>query len=409
MVNLNDLLDMDELQQMFDEKRVSKQVHPKLPLYVLNYSNRAQYMNKWTQSERVCRGLIVEDGTGRVIARGPEKFFNYGQTGAPEVTPETLVHVTRKEDGSLGIGWTYEGQYGIATRGSFTSDQAIHATAKLDGWLKKEIDYASETGHTKIWEVIYPQNRIVLDYKGRDELIHLGDVHNERGVVHFRANVILGGNGWMIPFREALKLPIPADEEGYVLDILDEKFVMSSNGRLDSHVTTTGHVKLKGEEYKILHGLLTNTNARRIWVQLAARDCHQLVEKIAIDNDKEIEKVWATYVGHDPEDFKRVKVEKDIVDTLLTNVPDEFYDWVTKKIDAINDTVSDLIIQAVMLGGQIALVDDKRKRHELVKQHPLCKEILVYAEDRDLTRITLKAWKFAKPEGDDTPFRVDED
>jgi RNA ligase len=325
--------------------------------------------------------------------------MNYGDPKAPEVTPETLVHVTRKEDGSLGIGWTYAGQYGVATRGSFTSDQAKHATAKLDGWLKKDIDYAAEVGSTVIWEIVYPENRIVLDYKGRDELIHLGNVNNERGVVGFRANVIVD-NHWMIPFKEALKLPIPADEEGYVLDILDEKFVMGSNGRLDSHVTTTGHLKLKGEEYKILHGLLTNTNARRIWVQLAARACHHWIEK---DQD------WARLLKNDPEDFKRVKIDKDITETLLTNVPDEFYGWVTKQIDSINDKVSDLVIQSILLAGQLSMIGDKKARFELVKDHVMCADILRFVESRDESRIILKAWQLAKPEGDETPFKQEED
>lgn len=399
---IHDLLDMTELSEMMKEKRVNKQVHPTLPISIYNYTNRAQFMGKWSKTERVCRGLIVEDATGKVIARGPEKFFNYGQTGAPEVSLDTPVLVTRKEDGSLGIGWTYDGHYGIATRGSFMSEQAIHATAKLTDLNCQSLEWGLKHGYTRIWEIVYPGNRIVLDYGTLDQLIDIGTVTNKSGLITNRMRDQIIGR-WYMPLSEALAVQIPADEEGYVLDLYSKEFDVYGTG------TVIGHIKLKGEEYKILHGLLTNTNARRIWVQLAARDCHTLVEKIAIENEKEIEKVWATYVGHDPEDFLRVKVEKDIVETLLTNVPDEFYDWVTKKIDAINDTVSDLIIQAIMLGGQITLIDDKRKRHELVKDHPLCKEILIYAEDRDLTRITLKAWKFAKPEGDDTPFRVDED
>lgn len=393
---------MNELQTMMDEKRITKQVHPSLPIYVLNYSNRAQFMNKWTQSERVCRGLIVEDSTGKVIARGPEKFFNYGQTGAPETSLDTLVRVTRKEDGSLGIGWKYEDQYGVATRGSFTSQQSVHATSKIDDEIRSHIDFASEWEGTYVYEIVYPGNRIVLDYKDRDELIRLGIVSNDEGMIFHR--VAETEVGEVITLAEALKLPIPADEEGYVLDLL--KVVPKFTGERHD---VTGHVKLKGEEYKILHGLLTNTNARRIWVQLAARDCHQYVAEVAAKNEKEIEKVWATYVGHDPEDFLRVKVDKDIVETLLTNVPDEFYDWVTKKIDSINDTVSDLIIQAITLAGQISLIGDKKTRYDLVKEHPLCKEILTFAEDREIGSVVLKAWKLAKPEGDDTPFRTDED
>lgn len=407
-----DLLDTNELHQMIEEKRVAKQVHPSLPIHIYNYTNRAQFMGKWTKTERVCRGLIVEEATGKVIARGPEKFFNYGQTGAPEVSLDTQVMVTAKEDGSLGIGWHYshngQSHFGIATRGSFMSEQAIHATAKIDenaDYIKGKILACQEEDWTAIYEIVYPGNRIVLDYGDRDELIRLGTVDNRTGVIsnRYTNNIYNDGTGkgleWLsktYTLAEALSLQIPADEEGFVLDILEDG-------------ETVGHVKLKGEEYKILHGLLTNTNARRIWVQLAARECHELVSKVAVENDKEINKVWATYLGHDPEDFLRVNVEKDIVDTLLTNVPDEFYDWVTKKIDSINDTASDLLIQGIMLGGQVALIDDKRKRHELVKNHPLCKEILVFADTRDETRLILKAWKLAQPEGDDTPFRVDED
>lgn len=393
---ITDLLDNNELYEMIKEKRIFKQVHPDLPISIYNYTNRAQFINKWTEAERVCRGLIVEDATGRVIARGPEKFFNYGQTGAPEVNLDCYVRVSQKEDGSLGIGWKYEGHYGIATRGSFASQQAERATNKMMTIdHKAAIDYADDKGLTRLWEIVYPENRIVLDYKGRDELIPLGTVDNLTGMIDYRPRG--GVVAECIHLKDALELAIAGDEEGFVLDIFGRRG------------TVIGHVKLKGEEYKILHGLLTNTNARRIWVQLAARDCHEAVARLAEKNEKPVEKVWATYVGSDPEDFKRVNIEKDIVETLLTNVPDEFYDWVTKKIDAINDTVSDYVIQSIMLAGQLALIDDKRTRHEMVKDHPLCKEILVYAEDRNLDRITLKAWKLAQPEGDDTPFKVDED
>jgi len=402
MTTLFDLLDPEELSQMISEKRIAKQVHPSLPISIYNYTNRAQFMNKWTQSERVCRGLIVEDGTNKVIARGPEKFFNYGQPGAPEIDLDSPVMITQKEDGSLGIGWYYDGFSGVATRGSFASDQAKHASAMLPDFRRESFKWHMDHDKTSIFEIVYPENRIVLDYGDRDELIELGTVDNKSGLIVNRRRDAIRGR-WYMPLSEALVFPIPADEEGYVLDIFSKDFDEWGTG------TVTGHIKLKGEEYKILHGLLTNTNARRIWVQLAARACHQLVEQTAANNGKEVEKVWATYVGGDPEDFKRVKIEKDIVDTLLTNVPDEFYDWVTKKIDGINDTVSDLISQAIALSGQAALVTDKRKRHELVKDHPLCKEILNYVDDRDLSRITLKAWKFAKPEGDDTPFRTEED
>lgn len=396
-IYIYDLLDGAELYKMVEEGRIKKQVHPSLPISIYNYTAAAQYKNIWTKAERVCRGLIVEDGSGKVIARGPEKFFNYGQTGAPEATMDTLVSVTRKEDGSLGIGWTYDGQYGIATRGSFTSDQAQHATAKIDDEVRKWIDWTEEDGQTVIYEIVYPLNRIVLDYKGRDELIRLGNVSNATGLIGHRGDEVM--KDFLIRFEDALKLPIPADEEGYVLDIYDDEYI-GEGWNMQHRITVTGHVKLKGEEYKILHGLLTNTNARRIWVQLAARACHHWIKK---DQD------WAKLLQHDPEDFKRVDVEKDLTETLLTNVPDEFYDWVTKQIDSINDRVSDLVIQSILLAGQLSMVEDKRQRWELVKDHVMCADILRFVDSRDESTLIVKAWQLAKPEGDETPFKKEED
>jgi len=385
---------------MMSENRISKQVHPYLPLTIYNYTNRAQFVNEWTESERVCRGLIVEDGTNQVIARGPSKFFNYGQTGAPEISSEDEVRVTRKEDGSLGIGWYYyhdgNENYGIATRGSFMSPQAIHATEILSGDLEYDIWDSYSRDETEIFEIVYPENRIVLDYKGRDELIPLGTVGNESGLIESRANsVIVGHFGRLMTFGEALSLPIPHDEEGYVIDVV-ERVRKFSGG----YTITKAHVKLKGEEYKLLHGLLTNTNARRIWVQMAARACHKYINSA---------EEWSRMLHHKAEDFMRVDTSKDIVDTFLTNVPDEFYNWVTKKIDSIQDRVDDLVAQARTLAGQASLIEDKRSRYELVKDHPLCREILQYAGKNDEANIILKAWVLAKPEGNDTPFRVDED
>lgn len=325
--------------------------------------------------------------------------MNYGQPGAPETTLNTFVRVTKKHDGSLGIGWKFDGTYGIATRGSFTSDQAVHATALIDQNIRYQIDEAELDETTPIYEIIYPENRIVLDYGERDELIELGEVELAEGTIRYRPSDIFHDVHEQKPYirlSTALELPIPSDEEGYVLDLFEQY--------PGGHLKITGHVKLKGEEYKILHGLLTNTNARRIWVQLAARDCHHFIEH---------PEDWANKLGHDPADFVRVDVTKDISETLLTNVPDEFYDWVTKQIDSINDRVCDLIIQSVTLAGQVSMIDDKRTRYELVKDHPMCKEILALAGsstfERDLTMITAKAWKLAKPAGDETPFKIKEE
>lgn len=154
-VYLDDILDATELHRMIAAKRIKRTEHPELPLHIYNYTDLATYAGEWTQAERVCRGLIVESETGKIIARGPSKFFNYGEPSAKTYPLDTMVRVTKKEDGSLGIGWCYDGQHGIATRGSFTSEQALHATANLTVDDKHNIDWAAERGLTRIWEIIY--------------------------------------------------------------------------------------------------------------------------------------------------------------------------------------------------------------------------------------------------------------
>jgi RNA ligase len=394
MTYLHDLLDLDELAQMMDDKRISKQVHPSLPISIYNYSNKAQFKGEWLKSERVCRGLIVEDGTGKVIARGPEKFFNYGQSGAPETTLDTIVRVTKKHDGSLGIGWKFDDQYGIATRGSFTSDQAKHASSKIDHLIRAQIDEAELDETTPIYEIVYPENRIVLDYGDLDSLLELGEVDLADGIIRYRPSQIFHDVHETKPYfrlSTALELPIPADEEGYVLDLF-EKFP-------GGYLKSTGHVKLKGEEYKILHGLLTNTNSRRIWIQMAARACHHLIHT---------DKQWGT-LGGDPEDFKRVNVEEDFLESLLSNVPDEFYEWVTRQIDKMQDQVDDWNIQARTLASMVRKIDSDRERYEAVKHHPLCREILQFAKTDNFDTVILKSWKLVKPAGDETPFKQIED
>jgi hypothetical protein len=208
-------------------------------------------------------------------------------------------------------------------------------------------------------------------------------------------NVFKGGGEWydrlkLMTLEDALTLQIPNDEEGYVLDIIDE------DGK-----TVTGHVKLKGEAYKLLHGLLTKTNARRIWCQLAWRACHHLL-------DPEKPQQWATRLGHDPEDFKRIDVTKTIEETFLEKVPDEFYGWVTKQIDSIECNVYDLIGQGMVLANKLYGIEDKRKRFEIVKGHPLQTEIMRFAETGNPDGMHVLAWKLSKP-GDETPFKTQEE
>jgi RNA ligase len=248
-----------DLAHALTEKLVRVQEHPTDDLRIFNYTETAVYSGTWTNITRQCRGLIF-DGAGNVIARPWPKFFNYGQTEAGDLDLDAPAEVTDKMDGSLGILYPTGGGYGIATRGSFTSDQALHATGRLQDYLRQ--GFAPLYGWTYLFEIVYPKNRIVLDYGTRDELVFLGAVHILTG----RTEGPLWKNtvgDWPGPraetfpartLREALAMEPRPNAEGLVVRYID-----------------TGHmVKIKQAEYIRLHALATQTSTITVWESLVA-------------------------------------------------------------------------------------------------------------------------------------------
>lgn len=146
-------------------------------LVILNYTQQAMFANEWTVYECVCRGLILNSVTGEVVARAFDKFFNWGQ--GDRKTDAKMVGLTEKMDGSLGVSYRNENdETCIATRGSFVSDQAKWATRFLRENLA--IGFADE-GWTLLFEIIYPENRIVVDYGDFRGLILLAARHTAGG------------------------------------------------------------------------------------------------------------------------------------------------------------------------------------------------------------------------------------
>lgn len=252
-VMLGDLLDETELAHAIGEGYVRRQVHPDLSLVILNYTERCQYERAWTDVTRTCRGLIMRAETGEVIARPWAKFFNYGEHPEGSLDLSAPAEVTNKMDGSLGIMYRSGDGWAIATRGSFASDQAVHATVLL---RDRYPDFTPPDGMTVLFEIVYPANRIVLDYGGTDDLVLLGAVDISTGEAVGPDWVSL----WPGPvtatmsaatLAEALALPPRPNCEGVVV-------------RMPGQVM----IKLKQDDYVALHRLITGMNARVVWERI---------------------------------------------------------------------------------------------------------------------------------------------
>ncbi|GGH93895.1 RNA ligase [Arthrobacter liuii] len=281
-MRITDLFSAEALQEEIDAKRVRVNDHPTEPLRLFNYTELAQFQKAWNPVTRACRGLIINRETGDIIARPFPKFFNHGESASQPFSPNEPVTVTDKLDGSLGIIYPTSEGLAVATRGSFTSEQAVKAAAMLAQYP----DWEPPAGITALFEIVYPSNRIVLDYGDYEGLILLGGVNIETGATLTPWDLEWPGDrADVFPFNtyaEALTAPLRKNAEGYVVHFR----------------TSDVRVKIKQDDYVALHRIVTGWNERTIWEQLSTGKTLDLL----IDGLPDEFHRWATDVATSLED-----------------------------------------------------------------------------------------------------------
>jgi len=114
-----------------------------------------------------------------------QKFFNYSQTEGwmPEdLDNKKITRVQNKEDGSIISFVKFpNGSIRAKSKTSFESDQAKMAQEFFDrkSIMKEEVDYLLSKGKTPVFELVSPENQIVLEYQ-KTELVLL-QIRNEDG------------------------------------------------------------------------------------------------------------------------------------------------------------------------------------------------------------------------------------
>lgn len=280
MTKLHDILDVEKLEQHLIDGDVNCNAHPNGELFIYNYTAKCQFSKNWTDETLACRGLIV-DGDGDVVARPFRKFFNYTEVAVPKRVWTTEPVVTDKLDGSLGICYFDGEKYSVATRGSFTSDQATWAT----DWLSANHPEFAPEGFTALFEIIYPENRIVVNYGDTAELVFLGAINTHTGedVPHWELEGFWPGKSVSQYFG------LGSVDDVYTFATGDDK--LDEEGVVLTWLTPgepSFKLKIKHPDYVRLHRIITGINTKKIWYMLA--------------NDQRYEEI-------------------------LEMVPDEFYDW----------------------------------------------------------------------------------
>jgi RNA ligase len=255
-----------ELLSAVEAGHVSRRTRGDLAIY--NYTASCAYGRHWTEVTRAARGLIIEESTGRVVARPFPKFFNVGEMPetAADVLPWDEPHeITEKMDGSLGIVFWYDDMWDIATRGAFGSPQATRARGRM--LHRYNLDFILDEENTYLVEIIYPENRIVVDYGDRDELVMIAAIHTETGTEINRATVFEHADDAGMFMTQA----VDSHEEDHESNT--EGFVV--------HWPASGlRVKIKSDEYVAAHRIVSLVTPRRVLEAMAGGSDDDLVARL---------------------------------------------------------------------------------------------------------------------------------
>lgn len=267
------MIHLSLLQTMMDEGYVIRQKHPTADLWIYNYTPAAQYERVWNKITLLCRGLIM-DKNHQIIARPLPKFFNLGEISVEDI-PNESFDLFEKMDGSLGILYFLDGLPFIASRGSFNSIQSKTANRILYQKYRATFELLNPN-YTYIFEIIYPENRIVVNYGATEEIYLLAIVETN--------------SGKDIPLTD-IGFPIVKKYEGN-FNLFDLQQLEQENKEGFVVKFENGYrIKVKFAEYTRLHYIMANVSNKSIWELL---------------------------------------LQNKPLNELIHFVPDEFYDWVKK-------------------------------------------------------------------------------
>jgi RNA ligase len=363
---LHDLFDILDFHAALEAGYIDVKKHPTEMLWIANYTAKAQYERVWTPVTKQCRGLIF-DFYNEIVARPFPKFFNLGEVER-DMLPGGQIRVMEKMDGSLGILYQerttrHQPKYAIATRGSFESDQARHATALL---RQKYPWFEPTPGFTYLFEIIYPENRIVVDYEGKDNLYLLDIIDNETGrsALHYGPvqAAWTGPRAWTYDYKS-------------ITDVLAAESKNNAEGFVVHFAKDETRVKVKFEEYVRLHRLITGVSTKTIWELLSTNSS-----------------AW---------------------DEMLDRVPDEFYEWVKKtaedlqgQFQRVKDAAWDLFkFQYAEVQSEPGTREHRKEFAGLTKDFEHKALLWLFYDDKDVSEAV---WKLVKPAYSKPFWNVDE-
>ena len=234
-------------------------------LKLVTYSKTYQYEHNsvaWDPLVQHCRGIIFDAQDGyKIVALPFSKFFNYGEGGIhyPSAGAE-IKSIFTKDDGSLFIAFFWNNEWHGTTRGSLNSDIGLVGQQML-----VKLDKSSWHPHfTYLFELIYPENRIVRDYGNMRNIIYLGMRNARDGAAFFGIDE---SNIFHAPFSNKWSF----DSQQAMIDWMNTRKGTEFEGFV-VHFSDGSIFKFKSEDYMRLHRIIAQFTFKRV---LEAVQMHQ--------------------------------------------------------------------------------------------------------------------------------------
>lgn len=229
----------------------------------------------------VCAGLIV--------GRSFDKFHNLDVN---KHTPDDNFVLYEKLDGSLIILFYYENEWIVASRGSFIGPQVTRAQKFL---IQKYDISKLEKDKSHVFELLYPENKIVVDYGDREEMVYLASFRKD-GAESFDTEIMEKAGFAVV---RTIK-----DIHGYDghYDAFKALNLLNSEGAV-VRFGNGSRAKIKFENYVQSHHKRADLNVFGVW--------------------------------------KAFKEEK-LVEDLAKEIPDESYDWLNRTWTNFENRVAEM-------------------------------------------------------------------
>jgi len=308
--------DYQEIIKRKDAGLITMRKHPILDLEICNYTPKTQYNKLWDVYTLMSRGLIL-DSEHNILSKPFSKFFNLNETAETTMSnlPAEIPSISEKLDGVLGI--------------------------------------------------LYPGSKIVVDYKGRSELVLLAVLNNENK--HELAHV-----------KEAEELGLSCAKEFHFDDLTQaEKYLAEMQG-----INHEGFVcrylnglrlKLKSEDYRKLHKILTGFSAKDVWDALR---------------------------------------QGKTLDDLLNIVPDEFYQWVKRTEVELLQSKNKIIKDATAIYQEAGKLSSRKEQALYILKatdgkYKGLNGVVFSMLDCNMEKADEAAWKLIEPKADKVNMRDD--